>query len=273
VAFRLYLAERDVYVRSTAALVFALRRRLARAGHADRRVTAGIAMLLGHAGQFASTVSAGRRAARELWGLTRNRRFRGPNERIVEKDADRLRALRRWILRAAADPAKLTTASPVCGAWQLRFDVLVSRPALQRIVVECRGPDGAWRLLHARMALEFRAEAARPTTDIRREFSVPVPGPQSALRIGVRGIGRVGVSHVELTDGVAILSPMGWKAASRRMLGNPAARKGFPLIDWERNTGATEVFFRQRRQPFAAVGAAGAGVGPKKSGPALAGPL
>ena len=27
------------------------------------------------------------------------------------------------------------------------------------------------------MALEFRAEAARPRTDIRREFSVPVPGP------------------------------------------------------------------------------------------------
>jgi hypothetical protein len=250
VAFRRYLAERDVYVRSTAAMVFALRRRLARFGPADPRVVAGIAGLLGHADQFAATVKLGRRAARELWGLTRDRRERGPNERIVAKDADRLAALRSWIVRAAADPGRLTAASPVCGAWQLRFDVLLSRPALQRVVVECRSPDGTWRVLHGRMALEFRAEAARPRTDIRREFSVPVPGPDSVLRIAVRGIGQVGIALVELTDGVAVLRARGWTAASKRTIGKAAPPQGFPVLEWERNAGAVALLFStQKRRP------------------------
>jgi hypothetical protein len=243
VAFRLYLAERDVYVRSAAALVLSLRRRLSRRGAADPGVAAGIAMLERNAGEFQTAVAAGRRAARELWGLTRDRRQHGPNERIVGMDARRLRNLRSWIARAATDPAALMTASPVCGAWQLRFDVLLSRPALQRIVVECRGPDGTWRLLHGRMALEFRAEAARTRTAIRREFSAPVPGPDSALRIAVRGVGRLTVANVDLTDGVSILRPVGWAAATRKTLGKAAPRRGFPVLDWERNAGAVALDF------------------------------
>ncbi len=243
VEFRRYLAERDVYVRSTAALVFSLRRRLARTGPADRRVAAGIAMLLGHADDFAATVRAGRRAASRLWALTRTGAVQGPNERIVARDAERLKSLRRWVASAARDPRRLATASPVCGAWQLRFDILLTQPALQRVVVECRGPDGAWRLLHARMALEFRAEAARPKVAIRREFSVPVPGPDTALRIAVRGIGRLTVAHVDLTDGVSVLRPARWTAATRRTLGVPAKRSGFPVLDWERNAGSVALDF------------------------------
>jgi hypothetical protein len=250
VEFRRYLSERDVYVRSTAALIFALRRRLAREGPADRRVTAGLAMLRGHALEFEAMVKAGRRAARRLWGLTRSQRTRGPSERIVEKDAKRLAALRHWIDRAAANPSRLTSASPVCGAWQLRFDVLLSRPALQRIVVERRAPDGSWQLLHARMALEFRAEAARPQADIRREFSVPVPGPGSSLRIAVRGVGQVGIANVDLSDGVAILRPAGWAAATRKTLGRAAPRRGFPVLDWERNAAAVALdFSKEKRRP------------------------
>jgi len=250
VAFRLYLAERDVYVRSAAAHVLSLRRRLSRSGPADPRVAAGIAMLQRHADEFASTVAAGRRAARELWALTRDRRMRGPNELIVGNDARRLRELRRWLMCAAAEPSALRTGSPVCGAWQLRFDVLLSRPALQRIVVECRGPDGTWRLLYGRMALEFRAEAARPRTDIRREFSVPVPGPGSAFRIAVRGVGQVGIAHIDLTDGVAVLRPARWASATRRIIGRPAPRQGFPVLDWETNRGAVLLDFgKKKRRP------------------------
>jgi hypothetical protein len=250
VEFRRYLAERDVYVGSAAALVFALRRRLARAGPGDRRVGAGISMLLGHATEFAATVRAGRRAARQLWALTRDPKVRGPNERIVEKDAEKLAALRRWIVRVAADPAVLMTASPVCGAWQLRFDVLLTRPALQRIVVECRAPDGSWQILHSRMALEFRAEAARPRTDIRREFSVPVPGPHAVLRIAVRGLGRLTIAQVDLTDGISVLHPAAWSAATRKTLGREAPRRGLPVLDWERNAGAVALdFSAKKRRP------------------------
>jgi hypothetical protein len=243
VAFRLYLAERDVYVRATAAGILALRRRLARVGPADPGVARGIAMLLGHADDFAPAVKAGRRAARDLWQLTRAARPAGPNEAIVRKDEGRLRALRRWILRCAADPRRLATASPVCGSWQLRFDVLLAEPALQRVVVESRRPGGAWGVLHARTMIEFRAEAAQPRTALRREFSVPVPGPGAELRIAVRGIGRVGIAGVELTDGVTVLGARGWKAATRRTLGRRAPRSGFPDLDWARNEAAVALRF------------------------------
>jgi hypothetical protein len=248
VAFRRYLAERDVFVRSAAALIFSLRRRLARAGPSDGKVAAGTAALLGHARQFASTVREGRRAARALWALTRDPRTRGPNERIVATDARRLEALRRWVVRAASDPRRLAGPSPVCGAWQLRFDVLLLEPALQRVVVECRERGGTWRLLHSRMALEFRAEAARPRTDIRREFSVPVPGPAARLRIGVRGVGRIGIAGVELTDGVSVLAARGWTPATRRTVGTVPPRRGLPALDWERNSGAVVLDFGQKKR-------------------------
>ena len=243
VAFRGYLAERDVYVRSTAAHILSLRRRLARGGPADPRVAHGISMLRGHAAGFAATIRAGRRAARTLWGLTRDRRVTGPNERIVGRDAARLRALRRWLERAQAEPARLALASPVCGAWQLRFDVLLAEPALQRVVVECRDATGAWRTLHGRMTLEFRAEAARPRTAIRREFSVPVPSADTRLRIAVRGIGRVSLSHVELTNGPRVLHPRGWPGTRARTIGRAAPRAGFPGLDWSRYAGSAELEF------------------------------
>jgi hypothetical protein len=250
ILFRSYLAERDLYVRATASLVLALRRRLAREGPASPRLASGIAMLRRHAAEFEAAVKAGRIAARRLWTLTRDGRHRGPNELLVERDAAQLRALRRWIARAAADPQRLSAASPVVGAWQLRFDVLLTRPVLQKIVVECQGQDGSWQLLYGRMTLEFRAEAARPVTSLRREFSVPVPGPDPRLRIAVRGIGSVGIANVDLTDGVSVLRPAGWRASTRRMLGKSAPKSGFPILDWERNTGAVALDFgKKKRRP------------------------
>ena len=243
VDFRLYLAERDVYVRATAAMILSLRRKLARGGERDPGVSRGLASLLAHSIEFAATVRAGRRAARSLWQLTRDRRVAGPNERIVIMDAVRLRALQRWIRASVATPRHLATPSPVCGAWQLRCDLILNEPALQRIVVECRGPDGAWRTLHARTLIEFRAEAARPHLSLRRELSVPVPGPATALRIAVRGLGRVGISQVELTDGVQVKQALGWSAKQPRFIGRPAPRTGFPKLDWERNTGSVSLRF------------------------------
>jgi hypothetical protein len=166
---------------------------------------------------------------------------------MVERDAARLRELRLWIGRCADKPSLLLTASPVCGAWQLIFDVVLSEPALQRVVVEARGGDGAWRLLHGRMAIEFRANAARPRSAIRREFSVPVPGPDAELRIAVRGIGRVTLSNVELTDGVTPMRPSGWPAARHRVVGRPAPKDGFPAPDWGRNTGEVALVFGKKK--------------------------
>jgi hypothetical protein len=242
--FRRYLAERDVYVRSAAAMVLSLRRRAAKRGPGDAKVARGLGLMRGHAEQFVAVLHEGMRAARDLWRLTRDRTTRGPNERMVQADAVRLRALHRWIERARADPARVAAASPVCGSWQLIFDVVLAEPALQRVVVEQRSDDGSWRALHGRTAIEFRAQAARPRAKIRREFSVPVEDPGASLRIAVRGVGRVSISQVELTDGVASLRPQGWAPARFRVLGKRAPRSGFPDIDWARNEEAVALRFR-----------------------------
>ncbi|HMD61182.1 MAG TPA: family 20 glycosylhydrolase [Opitutaceae bacterium] len=245
IRFRRYLAERDVYVRATAASILALRRRLSRSGPGDPAVIQGIRTLLRAAGEFSKSVREGRKAARQMWDLTRDRRATGPNERITAADASRLAALTGWIARCAADPDRLASASPVLGAWQLMFDVVLERPALQRVVVELRRRNGSWRQLHARTAIEFRASAARPRTSIRRGFSVPVPGPDAELRIAVRGLGQVVIARVELSDGVRALAPRGWRAASRRTVGRPAPRGGFPDLEWGRNTGVLGLAFRK----------------------------
>jgi hypothetical protein len=247
IGFRRYLAERDVFVRSAAAAVLALRRRMARGGPGDSRVASGIAALQGRAEEFVSIVAAGARSARELWRLTRDARVRGPNEEAVARDAVRLRELRHWLRRCSRKPSLLSTASPVCGAWQLLFDVILAEPALQGVVVEARGADGAWRVLHARLTIEFRARAARPRSSIRREFSVPVAGPDEALRIAVRGVGRVGVANVALTDGVTVLRASGWPASRRRVIGRPAPGEGFPDLDWDRNTGEIALDFGKKK--------------------------
>jgi hypothetical protein len=115
-------------------------------------------------------------------------------------------------------------------------------------VVEQRGADGTWRLLHGRTTIEFRAEAARPRTAIRRELSVPVDGIEACLRIAVRGLGRVSITDVELTDGVTVLRPRGWNAARRTVVGDRAPRNGFPDLDWERNAGCVGLQFGGKKR-------------------------
>lgn len=244
VRFRIYLAERDVFVRASAGAIFRLRRRLASGGPAHPQVRRGLAALAAEAARFASALAEGRRAARDLWALSRDGRRRGANERNLDRDELRLRAFRRWLRAAKLDPTRLRRSSPVCGSWQLRFVVRLTAPALQKVVVEQRRPDGTWELLHGRFTIEFRAYAARPRTDLRREFSVPAIGPATPLRIGIRGLGQVAVGQVELTDGVTILKPSGWAAGCWRILGEPAPPRGLPVIDWSQNTGEAALDFK-----------------------------
>ncbi len=243
VAFRLYLAERDVFVRQSADHVFKLRRRLSRRGAGDPGLESGLRTLLASAVHFAGIARGAKATARRLWALSRDTRVRGPNEAIASRDAARAGALARWIRGCLAQPDRLMSASPVCGRWQLRFDVVLDRPALQRVVVELGLPEGSWRTLHARTQIEFRAEAARPLAGLRREMSVPVPGPEARLRICVRGLGNVGLSRPELTDGVTTLLARSWRPAEVRTIGRPAPRAGFPRLDWGRNAGAAPLSF------------------------------
>jgi len=235
--FRRYLAERDTFVRGAASRILNLRRRLARRGTGDPSVRRGLTVLGEEARDFAGSIRQGARAARAMWQLTRDPQRTGPNEALVVRDRERLTALSLWIRRAVRSPAKVVEPSPVCGRWQLRFEVRLRAPALQKVVLERRDADGRWTATHSRFTIEFRAAGARAESDIRREFSAPVPDRSTPLRIGVRGVGQVEISRIELTDGATILHPRLPNPHARHRIGAPPQRTGFPILDWETNTG------------------------------------
>jgi hypothetical protein len=248
--FLSYLNCRDDFVTAAAVGVFALRRTLSAAPAGNRQagtagdsaVAANIRALEHDARTFSQELRQARRSARAMWVRTRAAAAPSQNAAILAADAARLRDWRRWLLKARRDVATIFEASPVCGRWQLLFTVVNIAPALQKIVVEQRGPEGAWRELHARHTIEFRAEAARRRTRISRPFSVAVEDSAAPLRIVLRGLGRVAIRNLVLTDGVTVLHPKRWAARAEKILGQPAPRRGFP--DITRTRGLLPLVFR-----------------------------
>ena len=312
-AFRLYLARRDVFVRRATQAVFQLRRVLANnlaagaeraeaplgeqvaASASERTVHAQplagarghIVRLHAEATVFAAAIRAGRAAARAMWRRSRSSHVRGPNELMLDRDAERLREWTRWLRKAVRCPELVRQATPVCGAWQLQFTVHNFAPALQRVVVEQRQLDGAWKAIHGLHTIEFRAAAAKPRTGIRREYSVPISvaasvsewrlsdrplagarsysilppsAPNGAgrraatlgfppLRLAVHGVGQVGISNVSLTNGVATFQPRGWPSTGKRILGRAAPTRGFPKIPDKRPSSVRLAFPTQIDRP------------------------
>ncbi len=236
-AFRLYLAQRDVFVRQAARDVFLWRRLLAK-GDAS-----GVVLSLKRAGKqardFAPKLQAGRKAARAMWVRSRDPQGSGQNQAMLAADEKRLAGWRDWLKRATRNPAIISGATPVCGVWQLQFMVHNFAPAAQQVVVEQQDASGAWRELAARFTLEFRAHSARPHSKLKREFTVPVDTHEARLRIAVRGIGQVAISHVTLTDGVAVRRSRVYRLP--KILGRRAPAKGFPTLDWQANQAAWAV--------------------------------
>jgi hypothetical protein len=193
VAFRRYLAQRDSFVRESARGVYALRRALAGRARRSRRLETNAARpeaspYLQRLGQleteariFSLAIATGRKAARAIWRRSRDPQVRGQNEIGLDADAARLRAWRAWLRAARGDQKKAFAASPVCGAWQLMFDVINFAPAVQKVVVEQQQADGSWHALHSRYTIEFQARAAKPRANIRRLFSVPIDSETDAL--------------------------------------------------------------------------------------------
>lgn len=242
IAFRIYLAERDVFVRRAARGVFKLRRLATRS--AVEEYAAHASTLLAEAREFRRALTRGRSAARAMWRRTRNPNAIAHNEQILTADESRLAAWQQWLRRAAKTPARAADASTMAGVWQLQFMVHNLAPAVQKVVVEQRGADGVWRELASRFTIEFRAQAARPRTKLKREFTVPVDTPTAPLRIAVRGVGRVAISHVSLSDGVTTRRAFNY--AQKKSLGVKAPNRGFPKLNWDENSDALELTFRAR---------------------------
>lgn len=250
-AFRRYLARRDVFVRRAALAVFVLRRHLARGSPFPvgpyprpfwRKHRALLARLNTETLAFANALPAGRSAAQMMWRRSRDQRTRGPNEAMLRRDRERWRAWCRWLRRVREQPDLVWRDTPVAGSWQLQFTLHNFAPALQQVSLEQWSSTGSWRTLHTFSTIEFRTFAARPRTSIRREYSVPVDlPPHSAiaksgnpggfgvrLRFTVRGVGQVEVARVVLTDGFTSLRSM--RGRDLVVIGRPAPRRGFPQV-------------------------------------------
>lgn len=169
-----------------------------------------------------------------MWGRTRDPRVASPNEQIVHADAARLRALRQGKRLFG-------------GEWQICYRVWNFAPAVQLVGIEQQQPDGSWQTLQSCYTIEFQSAAARPRGPFVREHAAPVDWDGARerlpiLRLFVRGVGEVKVGAIALTNGSAVLPARGLRGQWRR-LGNPAARRGWPVFDWTRNTAALPLRF------------------------------
>jgi hypothetical protein len=223
-AFRLYLAQRDVFVRQAARGIFRWRRQLAKGDRAG--VQAEIGAAAGAAAAFARELSRARAAARRMWNRTRDPGREGQNAHMLAADRQRLATWRDWLRRARRAPDIINMSTPLCGVWQLSFRVHNFAPAVQRVSVEQRDPGAGWRELAGRHTIEFRASAARRSARIVREFGVPLESPDAELRIVVRGVGQVAISHLAVTNGIRTRRRLDW--SRRQTLGRPAPQRGFP---------------------------------------------
>lgn len=235
--FRHYLARRDVLVRRAARQVHQWRRLLKKGEVAA--VISSLKQADDAAVDFARALPAARSAAGVMWRRSRRRSQPNPNLEQLRVDAARLASWRRWLRAAARRPDIVWQETPVCGAWQLQFVVHDRAPAVQRVVVEQRTDAGSWREIVGRFTIEFRAQAARPRTKIRREFVAPLATPDLPLRIAIRGVGPVAISQVALTNGAETRPVRGWRGA--KVLGRPAPARGWPAPDWQKNAAVLEL--------------------------------
>jgi hypothetical protein len=227
VAFRHYLARRDNFVEEAARGVFKLR--AAFASGRIKRFHELLAALRADAEALERAIPAAEEAIQKMWDRTRDRRRRGQNAVILERDRKRLTKWQRWLSTCSANPSKIKRRTPMCGAWQLTFWVDNHWPALQRVSVEQQATDGSWTELHGRYTIEFQAAAARRRTRINRLFSVPVSSADAPLRLVLKGLGRVAISGASLANGIR-LHPLRLYGRHRCVIGNPAPTKGFPDI-------------------------------------------
>jgi hypothetical protein len=57
----------------------------------------------------------------------------------------------------------------------------------------------------------------------------------------VRGVGQLAISRVEVTDGVTRRNARDWPPARKKILGRPAPRRGFPVVDFAKNAATVSV--------------------------------
>ncbi|MBX3750449.1 MAG: family 20 glycosylhydrolase [Opitutaceae bacterium] len=230
-ALRTYLAQRDVFVHQARAGILALRRAVAR----GRRLSgARIEALLAAGAALARQRRTAASAAARMWTLTRRPAADAPNRMILEQDRRQLRALLGWLRRVRREPARILGANPVCGRWQVFYDVWNFAPAVQQVTLQ-QWRHGAWVTLKACHTIEFAAAAAVRRSACIRRHSAPCAIPPGAadlrLRLVLRGTGAVKIGRLVLTSGSKAVRPAATRAGRWIRLGAPAPGRGLPALD------------------------------------------
>ncbi len=227
-ALRTYLARRDVFVHGARHEILALRRAVA---HGRRLDLERISALLAAGTAMARHQVEARVAAATMWTRTRTRVAGAPNLGIIDQDRRQLRALRRWLRRIKHDPGLIHTGNPVCGPWQIFYDVWNFAPAVQQVTVQ-QWRRGEWVTLKACHTIEFAGAAAVRSSDLIRRHTAPCEiEPDTAevrLRLMLRGTGAVKIGRWALTNGATMVQlPQPGRGRWIR-LGAPAPRRGLP---------------------------------------------
>ena len=227
-ALRVYLAQRDVFVHWARTEILALRRVVARGRRMD---ISRISALLGACAAMGRHQADARAAAAVMWAQTRTRSTGAPNRQMLERDRRQLQALQRWLRQAQRDPRLIHSGNPVCGRWQIFYDVWNFAPAVQQVTIQqwCRGD---WVTLKACHTIEFAAAAAVRRSPCVRRHSVPCSIPPGAadvrLRLVLRGTGAVKIGRFIITNGPKTMRLPTTDHGRWLRLGTPAPRHGLP---------------------------------------------
>ncbi|MBT5903861.1 MAG: family 20 glycosylhydrolase [Opitutaceae bacterium] len=239
--WRLYLSEREHFVRASSDDVLKARRLWQRKKRTKLKDL--FARMQKATRAFEQQIIRGKQAASALNDLTRKRNVCSANHRIIDADQQKLKAWKRWLSAVVRNPEKLLEASPIAGRWQLCLTVHATRPAANAVVIQQQNESGEWIDLRQRHTIEFRSLSAQPRSQIKRPWSVPIAYVELPLRIALRGVGEVAISQVKLTDGLVTRSNRSWRIATRKRLGTTAPACGWLNLEWTKNNAELALDF------------------------------
>lgn len=241
IGWRRYLSQREFFVKKSSDQILKARRLWFR--EKTPQLEALLQGLQAGTQAFSEQLDLGAQAAKSLHALTRKRNSPNANAQIVASDRRQLAAWKKWLSSVQKDAGNLMLASPLAGRWQLCLTVHVTRPAANLVVIQQQNETGEWSDLRLRHTIEFRSGSARPRSQVKRTWSVPIEEPDLPLRIGLRGVGEVVISQVRLTDGISTRTDPTWKPATRKKFSSTPISEGWVPLDWSTNIDQFDLNF------------------------------
>jgi len=200
IAYRRYLAARDVFVRESQTEILALRRDSIRGFSLTNKLT----RQLNAAKQFEQDWRNGHAAALKMWKLTRSPNSAAPNLQLLAADRAQLKTWQQWLKARIKTPGNIVSANPLLSEWLLTYSVWNCAPAVQKVMVD-QWINGEWRSIKSCHTIEFLSRGAAPRSTIQYHHSAPLNwnGTDTLkIRVRVGGVGTVKLSNLRITNGI-----------------------------------------------------------------------